>query len=179
MGGFFTLAVVFAITRIIVRVYRCRRVHIDDYLFYLALGVYVGSTCMLFYMAPFEFLASRISSGQAPLPQDAGQFSLSIPAINMAITYDTVLWVSLLSIRWAVFAPRLMQNQITISSIKFSFLFFSYPLVEKLPLRMWWRIVFVICVPVSCGLLIGIHMICPHSGLEVLSMVLPLSRPWN
>jgi hypothetical protein len=61
------------------------------------------------------------------------------------------------------------MSWITIFAVKFSFLFYFRPLVDRLPkLTLLWRVTLAICIPVAISSMCSTFIVCPYVGSEIL-----------
>lgn len=59
---------------------------------------------------------------------------------------------------------------ITIFAVKFSFLFYFRPLVDRLPrLTLLWRVALAFCIPVAITSMCSTWIVCPYVGSQILS----------
>lgn len=137
-----------AIARITVRGYKFRRVYIDDYLLLLALATLISSNTLLFISVPELYFYASASTGQILLQKNF--FQAATDTAVLSSTAGILSWI-------AIFA------------VKFSFLFYFRPLVERLPrLTLWWRVILAVCIPVAVTSMCSNFIACPHVGMEII-----------
>lgn len=137
-----------AAARTVIRVYKFRRVFVDDYFLFIAVASLIASTGILLRnLQPLYYIAT-VSAGLEPL---------SLEYINSS-TDTSNFFDALECLSWT-----------TLFAVKFSFLFFFRNLIKRLrDLEILWWCVLVICVPVA-GVWICLPFIeCPYVGKSIL-----------
>ena len=157
-GTFFGLAIIFAVSRISIRLYKFRRIYADDYFLFLAMAALIGSNGFYFVAVPELYFFSTAS-------------------ITLAIT-PNIIQTATDSATYSIAAQVLSWT--TIFAVKLSFIFYFRTLVQRLPwLMMWWRIVLAVCVPVAIVSICGTFIVCPYVGYSILgqsSAAMPLLK---
>lgn len=143
---FLSIAVIAAISRTVIRVYKFRRLYVDDYFLFLAVAALISSLG-LFASLPGLYLLESFVTGKVLPP-----FNLLQIAIDIA-TYATTAAI---------------MGQTAIFAVKFSFLFYIRTLVKrKHNLTIWWWCVFVVCVPAAFTTIFGTLIVCPYGGVAL------------
>jgi hypothetical protein len=148
IATFLALALIVAISRIIVRVHKFRRVYADDYFLFLAVSTLIASNALFFAALPDLYLFAAVAAGQSLPPKNFIQAAAD--TATFAIAAEILSWT-------------------TIFAVKFSFIFYFRTLVRRLPrLTVWWRIVIAICVLLAIVSICGALIVCPYVGSEIL-----------
>ena len=144
VSTFFGIAIIAAISRTIIRVHKFRRLFVDDYFLFLAVGTLSGSVGLFFVALPGLYLIEAITVGRTFPPLNV--FQIAVDTSTWAFAGINMVWT-------AIFA------------VKFSFLFYFRTLVKRMHgMQIWWWCVFCFCVPVAFTNIFGDFMICPYVG---------------
>ena len=149
------LAVTVAAGRISARLYRSHRITVDDGFFLLALLALISGTTVLYFDIPYIYLQEDVEAGLRPQP--------------------------------ANFIPQLLRDEklqdaaatlmgLTISSVKFSFLFFFRSLSKQQPkLMVWWWCICILLIPTTAIIMFSNLISCPYFDERIFGLS-PLTR---
>lgn len=147
-GFFFGVAVVAATARAYIRIYQLKRIHADDYLFFIATSALIAGNGLFYVFIGDYFLLRAISEGRALPPSDLIQKITDVA--TYALVAELLCWT-------------------TIFSVKFSFLLYFRALINRLPrVEVWWWIILVVFIPIAAIMIPGTFIVCPHTGPSVL-----------
>ena len=136
------IAVIVAGGRILARFYKSRVVAVDDGFFFLAIIAFVSGTTVLYLDLPYIYLQEDVEAGLRAAPAD-----LVSQLLHSEKLQDTA--VTLLGT--------------TISSVKFSFLFFFRDLLrQQKKMLVWWWCIFVFLIPTVAILMFSNLISCSY-----------------
>ena len=147
VSTFFGIAIVAAISRTLIRVYKFRRIYVDDYFLFLAVAALIGAVGLFYASVSELYMLEGIVTGKVLPPSNP--FQRAVDTATYATTALVVGWT-------AIFA------------VKFSFLFYFRTLIKRMHnLTVWWWCVFVVCVPVAFTNIFGTFIVCPYVGVAL------------
>ena len=147
-GVLLGIALTLAVERTYIRLSKLHKLLVDDYFLILAAVTLLAGTTMIYINVPVAYLQVSVEAGlPAPPPDLLTQLIEGQKTQNAA----TVLL------------------QVSIFSVKLSFLFFR-TLMRRVQGRhiWWWRIVFIIVVPSAIVCICSNFISCPYTGSEIL-----------
>ena len=147
VSTFFGIAVIAALSRTVIRLYKFRRIYVDDVFLFLAVTALISSVGLFYASIPGLFMLEHFVLGKVLPPFNL--FQIAVDTATYAITALIMAWT-------------------TIFAVKFSFLFYFRTLLKRThKLRNWWWCVFVFCVPVAFTNIFGTFTVCPHVGMAL------------
>ena len=141
--------------RISARLYRSHRITVDDGFFLLALLALISGTTVLYLDIPYIYLQEDVEAGLRAEP--------------------------------ANFIPQLLRDEklqdtaatllgLTISSVKFSFLFFFKSLSkQQRKMMIWWWCICILLIPTAAVLMFSNLISCPYFDERIFGLP-PLSQ---
>lgn len=145
---------VVAAGRITARLYKSHRISVDDGFFVLALTALISGVTVLYFDIPYIYLQEDVEAG------------LRAPPANLI--------------------PQLLRDEklqdgattmmgLTISSVKFSFLFFFRSLLkQQQKMMIWWWCICILLIPTAAVLMFSNIISCPYFDERILGLS-PLS----
>ncbi len=136
--------------RISARLYRSHRITVDDGFILLALSALISGTTVLYFDIPYIYLQEDVEAG------------LRAPPANLIpqLLRDEKLQDA---------AATLMG--LTISSVKFSFLFFFKSLVkQQRKMMIWWWCICILLIPTTAILMFSNLMACPYFDERIIGL---------
>ena len=128
--------------RILARFYKSRTVAVDDGFFFLAIIALISGTTVLYLDLPYIYLQEDVEAGLRPAPADL--VSQLLHSEKLQDTATTLLGT-------------------TISSVKFSFLFFFRELLkQQKKMLVWWWCIFAILIPTAAILMFSNLISCSY-----------------
>lgn len=150
MGIFFGLAILSAILRTSIRIYKHRGTYADDYVFLLAILALIIGTGISFAAVP------KIYDYESPAGDDSLRYPDLLQDATRILSYGSVV-------------NRLAW--VTIFSVKFSYIFYFRNLLARVrvsKLRVWWWITMLSCVLVTIPFIFEYLFVCPKLASESL-----------
>ena len=150
IGVLLGIAVIVAAGRITARLYKSYRITVDDGFFLLALTALISGTTVLYFDVPYIYLQEDVEAG------------LRVPPAN--------------------FIPQLLRDEklqdaastmmgLTITSVKFSFLFFFKSLLkQQRKMMIWWWCICIILIPTAAILMFSNLISCPYFDERILGL---------
>ena len=128
--------------RIFARFYKSRAVTVDDGFFFLAVATFVSGTTLIYLDLPYIYLQEDVEAGlRAPPPDLLSQLLHSVKLQDAAAT--------------------LLGT--TISSVKFSFLFFFRDLLrQQKRMFVWWWCIFAFLIPTAAIMIFSSMISCSN-----------------
>ena len=124
------------------RCYKSQGVAVDDGFFFLAITTFVSGTAMLYLDLPYIYLQENVEAGLRAAPADL--VSQLIHGSKIGDAAMTLLGT-------------------TITSVKFSFLFFFRDLLrQQKKMLLWWWCIFVFLIPTSASLMFFVFISCSN-----------------
>ena len=147
-GIFFALAVILAVLRITMRLYKFHRIYADDGFLIVAMAALISSHGLTFSSLADSYSFAHTFEAELPLSPETRERT------TRTATYTTTSLV----LAW-----------ITIFAVKLSFLYYFRTLVQRLPrLMIWWQIVLIVCIPVAVVSICATFIVCPYLGYNML-----------
>ena len=121
-----------------------KRIHADDYLFFVATLTLIAGDALLYLYMEVYFLSNAVSEGRTPPP---------LHFMQKATNAATYAQFGLL-LCWA-----------TIFAIKLSFLVYFRALVDRqYKVELWWWFNIVVLIPIAAIMIPSPFITCPHVG---------------
>lgn len=144
-----------AAARAFVRIHHLKRINADDYFFFFAIAALIAGAGLFFAFIGTSYIVLAVSEGR------------TLPPPNFMQKMENAA-------RYALFAQLLSWT--TIFSVKISFLFYFWALVNRLyKMEIWWWFTFATFVPITATMISGPFIVCPYTGPSILRRLRPLS----
>ncbi|MCJ1362616.1 hypothetical protein MMC16_001721 [Acarospora aff. strigata] len=153
VGLTFGISILSVVVRIAIRLQSQKRLQLDDYLLIFAFICLTAATVLLYIGTSVIYFIEEVTLNGIGATQ----------AVGMAVFLQRLVYYQ--KINWAYLA----LSWTTIFFVKFAFLSFFRPLVDRLPsMHMYWRIVVGFTALVFAFAVCDAFIVCPQLGLEAL-----------